>query len=89
MLDLVLIIWRGVILHKLEDNSYRYVRCQYIPSYNDPQGANQLQATPCVSAVLYMRAGERVRPAGTSSADWRWYSLGFDTNVSFSGHNCD
>lgn len=77
----------GVILHQLSNGTFKYVRAKWTPSYND--GANQLQASPCVSAVLYMVAGETVRPAATSSADWVWYSLGFDTNVSFSGHNCD
>ena len=79
----------GVLIHKIPGtpDSFKYVRAQWISSYNDTQ--NQLQASPCVSAVLYMKQGETVRPGATSSADWRWYSLGFDTNVSFSGHNCD
>ena len=76
----------GVLLHQGSVGT-KYIRCQYIPSWQD--GQNQLQATPCVSAVLYMAAGDTCRPAGTSSADWLWYSLGQDTNVSFSGHNCD
>ena len=81
-------IMEGVILHQLSDGTFRYVRCQWITSVNDTPH-NLYQASPCVSAVLYMAAGEKVRPAGTNTDDWRWWSLNSDTMVSFSGHNCD
>lgn len=79
-------LMEGVILHQGTFGT-NYVKAQWAPSYADSQ--NQLQASPCVSAVLFMAAGDTVRPAGTSSANWVWYSNSSDTRVSFSAHNCD
>lgn len=64
---------------------------QFIPSYNDtsPTPANQLQATPCVTAVVYMLANEYVQVGASSDSHFKIYSLGVNTQVSFSGHNCD
>lgn len=60
---------------------------QYIPSYND--GQNQLQASPVVTAVVKMQAGDTVRVMAGSDQHFRLYSIGLNTHVSFSGHNCD
>ena len=60
---------------------------QFIPSHLD--GQNQLQATPCVTAVVYMLAGEYVQAGASSDNHFRIYSINVNTHVSFSGHNCD